>query len=123
MKKIIILVFVAILSSCHSSSKKPELELSTYIYDFGGLKNDSLYKGSVILRNTGRLPLQIENIDAGCSCTNILLNKDEIQPGDTSLLNFTYNTFGKSGKQENYILITANTDSLIHVLQINAHVK
>lgn len=123
MKKKIILVLVAILSSCHSSNKKPELELSTYIYDFGDIENDSLYKGSLILKNAGRLLLHVEDISADCSCTNILLNKNEIQPGDTSLLNFTYNTFGKSGKQENYIIITANTDSLIHALQINAHVK
>lgn len=123
MRIITILAFFLILSSCHSSKKGPELKLSTYFYDFGDIKSDSLYKGSVILRNTGHLPLHVENVSADCSCTDILLNKDEIQPGDTSLLNFTYNTFRKSGKQENYILVIANTDSLIHALQINANVK
>jgi hypothetical protein len=124
MKKIIILVFFIILTSCQNTSKKkPELELSTYIYDYGDIKNDSLYNGSAILKNTGSLLLKIDNISADCACTNLSLNKNEIQPGDTCLLSFTYNTFSKEGEQENYIFITANTDSVIHILQINAYVK
>jgi hypothetical protein len=124
MYKFFILVFTAILlSSCLSSKEKPELKLSTYIYDFGNIHKDTIYQGYSIIKNTGSAPLVIQGIDPDCGCTNVSLTKMTILPNDTSLIKFFFKTFNKSGKQENYISIVANTDSLIHVLQINSFVE
>ncbi|WP_459683958.1 DUF1573 domain-containing protein [Viscerimonas tarda] len=90
------------------------------VYNYGEIKKDSLYKGFVIIKNIGRSVLIIKDVSPDCGCTKILLSKNEIEPKDTCMLSFSYNTFYKHGNQENYILITANTDSIVHVLQISA---
>jgi len=117
------LIFPLFISSCISSNKGPDLQLSTYNYDFGSIQRDSSYNGSVIIKNIGHSSLTINDIDAGCFCTNAYSSKKQINPGDTSLLTFTYNTMGKFGEQENYIIIYANTDSSIHNLQLRAQIK
>jgi hypothetical protein len=121
MKYSVIILLLGLLFSCKKTN--PQLTMQSYIYDYGYIKNDSLYNGSVILKNVGGSPLIIENVSADCGCTNVSLSKNKIEPEDTCLLSFTYNSFYKEGKQENYIFITTNTDSLIHALQINAYVK
>lgn len=124
MYKFFTLLFTAmLLFSCHSSGKKSELMLSAYTYDFGNIDKDTIYHGFSIIRNTGNTPLVIQGINSDCGCTNVSSTKTTIMPNDTSLMSFSFQTFNKAGIQENYISIIANTDSLIHLLQINAYVQ
>ncbi|MDR2953816.1 MAG: DUF1573 domain-containing protein [Prevotella sp.] len=123
MYRLLILVFSIILISSCTSKEKPELRLSADIYDFGNIHKDSIYQGSTIIKNTGGTPLVIRSIEPDCGCTDVSLSKMTILPNDTSLMNFSFKTFNKYGKQENYICIIANTDSLIHLLQINAYIE
>lgn len=55
--------------------------------------------------------------------TKASATKQSLFPGDTSLLRFTYDTRGKHGPQEIFVLITANTDSLVRILQLKAKVR
>jgi hypothetical protein len=120
--KISLLVFLFLtIVSCYSR-KKPELLLSVENYDFGNVKKDSVYKGSVIITNSGNATLFIENTNSGCGCTSVNISKNTILSKDTCLLTFTYNTHNKKEYQENFITLIANTDSLVHILQINAYV-
>ncbi|MDR0574020.1 MAG: DUF1573 domain-containing protein [Tannerella sp.] len=118
----VLLFSVLIIVSCHSK-KNPELVLSVENYDFGNVRKDSIYKGNVIITNSGNAPLIIDNINPGCGCTSVSVTKNIIPPKDTCLLNFSYNTHKKKGIQENFITLIANTDSLVHILQINAYVE
>jgi hypothetical protein len=120
----LVAVFFSFLffSSCYYAKKKPELHLSIEDYDFGEIKTDSIYTGSVIITNSGNAPLVIDDINPGCGCTSVNVTKNIILPEDTCLLNFSYNTRNKKGFQENYIILTTNTDSVVHLLQINAYV-
>ena len=114
---------VAIYHQCSSvSEKKAKLELSTTSFDFGSIKKDSIYEGNVIITNSGNASLVIEKISPGCGCTTVNLSKEIVLPDDTCMLTFLYNTHNRIGKQDNFITILANTDSLIHILQINAYV-
>jgi hypothetical protein len=114
--------FSLLFFSCYSE-KKSELTLSVENYDFGNVKRDSIYRGNVIITNTGNAPLIIENINPDCGCTSVNVSKDTILSKDTCLLTFMYKTHNKRGYQENFISIIANTDSLVHILQINANVE
>lgn len=106
-----------------SNNHKPDLSLSTYVYDFNILDKNIIYEGSAIIKNTGNGELTITHIDAGCICTKASVTKNVIQRGDTCKLNFTYNTQDKDGVQEQIICIVANTDSLVHLLSIKAFVR
>lgn len=118
MYKIILSLLCILGYSC--TAPKPDLVLSTNIYDFGILKTNHIYKGAVVIKNAGEGVLKIQEVDPDCSCTDVSITKKELSAGDTCLLKFVYNTHLKSGKYENYICITANTDSLVHILQINS---
>jgi hypothetical protein len=116
-------ILTAMLYLCASCSpKRPQLELSVYNYNFGTVQKDTVYQERSIAKNTGNAPLAIQAISGDCSCTKVSCTKKIICPDDTCLIRFSYRTFGKVGKQENFISIVANTDSIVHILQINAFV-
>ena len=116
-------VVIALCYKCLSVPKKrAKLELSTSSFDFGSIKKDSIYEGNIIIINSGNASLVIEKINPGCGCTTVNLSKEIILPADTCKLTFLFDTKNRTGKQENFITIIANTDSLVHILQINAYV-
>jgi hypothetical protein len=119
---VFILLFSIIFFSCHLK-RKPELALSIVNYNFGNICKDSVYKGSSIITNIGNAPLIIDKIDSSCGCTSVSISKDTILPQDTCLLTFNFSTYNKRGTQENFICIISNTDSLAHLLEINAYVE
>jgi hypothetical protein len=121
MRKLSVMALLILLYSCKST--KPELKLSNYTYDFGNVKKDSIYQGKAIIKNIGNDTLIIQQISPDCSCTNVYATKKQILPNDTCFIKFSYKTFHKIRKQENFISIIANTDSVVHLLQINAFVK
>lgn len=116
------LLVIILFASCHSE-KKANLILSIVDYDFGDICSDSIYKGRSTITNSGNIPLIIDKIDSDCGCTSVAISKNVILPQDTCLLTFNYSTYNKIGLQENFICIIANTDSLVHLLQINAYVN
>jgi hypothetical protein len=62
------------------------LEVETDLWDFGtmwfGERRDTRLK----LRNTGRIPVQIERVSAPCSCTSVSVSKNSLQPGEEAEL-------------------------------------
>ena len=46
-----------------------------------------------------------------------------IVPGDSTVLHFSLDTKEKIGKIENYIIIEANTDSVVHYVRLLATVE
>jgi len=115
------LFFFLFLSAC--KTPRPQLKFLNYTYNFGHIKKDSVYLGQSIIKNTGDDTLKIIQISSDCSCTKVGISKKIILPNDTSLIKFSYRTFYKIGKQENFITVFANTDSTVHLLQINALVR
>lgn len=121
MTKYIYLISFILLCSC--ANKKPQLIFRHYTYDFGFIKKDSVYNGETIIKNIGNDTLNIQHISPDCSCTNAYSTKIQLLPEDTCLIKFSYRTYHKIGKQENFITVFANTDSIVHLLQINAFVR
>lgn len=119
---IILLAMMAMwLVSCNA--KGPNLQLSEYTHHFIIKDKNSPYNGTVTISNCGDADLIIENISTGCGCTNAVVDKETIKPKDSALLQFTYNPRGKSGHQEEYIVIQANTDSIVHLLCISTYIE
>lgn len=118
------LLFFVISLICFScKSKQPELRFINDIYDFGDIKKDTIYNGSTMLENIGNDTLKIFEISPDCSCTKVYLSLNNILPKEKALIDFSYRTFGKYGNQTNFITFITNTDSKVHLLQINANVR
>lgn len=123
MKKIINLVAVLCFAFGCRQAKRPQLLLSTYNYDFGVIDSAVQYAGSVTLLNCGNADLLIEKINTGCGCTSVECSENTIAPGETGVLRFTFDTKNKTGEQNQFISIIANTDSLVHILKLTAFVE
>ncbi len=121
MKKFIPILCLFLLVSC--GTKRADLRLEEYVYDFGEIPAGEIFEGSTVIRNTGGSDLVIRTVGAGCGCTRAGTYKTVVPPNDTTLLTFTYNTTGKRGLQNEYVVITANTDSLVHLMAIQASVR
>ena len=70
----------------------PELVLDKTVYDFGtiGYASDGTFEFTV--KNTGKEPLIISNVQKSCGCTSVDWTKDPIKQGQTGVIKVTYNT-------------------------------
>lgn len=105
------------------SPKKSNLKFIPNTYNFGKIKKDSIFIGYALIENIGDDTLKIKQIGSDCGCTSVDISKRIILPKDTAKIKFKYRTTNKHGSQENFIIVIANTDSLVHMLQINSLVQ
>ena len=78
-------------------------------HDFGVILEEN-GKASCHLRlvNTGNEPLLIVKAQAGCGCTGINYPQAPIEPGDTALVNISYNPSGRPGEFSKEVVIHTN---------------
>lgn len=128
MNKYYLLFLVILIVSCsekkHSrgSDENTTININKRVCDFGDLKEDEMYNGSFIMKNTGTKVLVIYDITAECGCTVIDSYKKLVEPQDTCMIKFSFNTLGKSGIQNKTITMVTNTDPATHFLKIKANV-
>jgi Protein of unknown function (DUF1573). len=129
MKRYCFLLLITLLFSCSEnkkqniSNKKTTLSFNKTCYDFGNLKEDEVYNGYFIVKNTGSNDLILYDVKAECGCTLVNSYKNLIRPKDTSIIRFAFSTMGKSGVQNKTITINANTDSATYHLKLRACVN
>lgn len=123
MNRIIGFIIILMMGAC-KQEREAELSLSSYLYDFGTITPDSIYRDSITLTNVGNAILEIGEIETGCGCTHASVDKYELEPKESCALHFSFNPRGKgTGLKEELIIINANTDSLFYFLQIKATIR
>jgi hypothetical protein len=127
MNKYYLIFLIALLVSCegnekHTPDKKTTMTIDKNVYDFGNLKEDEMYTGYFIVKNTGTITLAIYDVSTECGCTVIDSYKKLVEPKDTCMIRFSFNTLGKSGIQNKTISLVTNTDTATHFLKIKADV-
>jgi hypothetical protein len=60
------------------------------LIDLGDFPWQEQRQASFIVRNTGRLPLIVENVSTSCGCTTVEYSKEPAMPGDSITLTVTY---------------------------------
>lgn len=101
----------------------PKFEFAYTHLDFGqivqGTKVDSLY----IFENTGGSPLVITDVRGSCGCT---VGKDwpkqPVAPGDKASIRISFDSEGRSGRQDKTVTVVANTSPPSTVLTLTAEV-
>lgn len=106
-----------------ASQSAPKIEWVENKYDFGVFNED---KGKVSCSfhaiNIGDEPLVIVGARATCGCTVPTYDKDAIAPGDTAVVEVTYNASGRPGKFSKKVYIDTNTDPRRSTLTITGTV-
>lgn len=100
----------------------PQFSFESELHDFGQLVDGEKVSYSFKFTNSGDMPLIISNAKGSCGCTVPNWPKDPIKPGESGTIDVTFNSSGRSGKQNKAITLTANTNPSRKVINITSEV-
>jgi len=89
-------------------AQAPRLKFEKSIHDFGTIKENEKVNADFEFTNTGKSVLNIRSTKANCGCTISKLEKDTLQPGESSTLHITFDASGRRGTQHKAITIFSN---------------
>lgn len=92
-------------------------------HDFGSIKDGSKVDYTFNFTNSGKNDLQITNAVGSCGCTVPEYPKELVKPGASGKIKVSFNSAGKSGKQEKSVTLTANIANQYQVIRIKANIE
>jgi len=122
MKFVNALVVVAmVLIAFSAAAEGPMIVSMPSALDLGTMEQNQIKKDILILRNAGDAPLIITDIKTTCGCTVAEPEKNELDPGETTQVNVTFDSKKWEGKQLKLIKVYSN-DPINPVLEIALNV-
>ena len=123
MKKIVVLLFVGLLSwSVSAQEKTAKIEFKTETVDYGEIAKGSDGVRVFEFTNTGNMPLIITKVSSSCGCTIPKKPEAPIQPGQTGEIQVKYDT-NRPGPIRKAITVISNADTPTKILKIKGTVK
>ena len=145
MKQLILLLVSLALASCNSSSDEktitadlvnspltansnaekvltPNIEMLETSYNFGEIQQGESVTHYFILKNTGDADLIISTAKGSCGCTVPEWPKNPIAKWEEAAIKVTFNSSGRSGKQNKTVTLVTNAIPNTKVLTINGNV-
>lgn len=89
-------------------SAQPSAVIHPMEYDYGDIVQDSIVTKIFVITNEGNDVLKITRVWASCGCTAVMPAKNELKPGESTDIKVTFNSEGKSGKQNKTVYIETN---------------
>ncbi len=86
----------------------PRLSLENSVHDFGRVSTEKSVSTKFLLTNSGKKPLNIRKTHSTCGCTVSKLAKTDLEPGETTEIEVTFNAKGRRGNQQKSITIFTN---------------
>ncbi len=152
LKKIPLLLFIGFLAACNSADQKnpadpnainPDVvnnpatassvkNTSDHVavfqftedhHDFGTIVQGEKVSYAFRFTNSGKSDLVIRSANGSCGCTVPEYPKDPVAPGKEGVINVTFNSEGKEGKQNKTVTLVANTLPNSTVITITGEVK
>ena len=105
-----------------NNTAMPAFSFEKEIHDFGQLIDGEKVSYSFKFTNSGDAPLIISSAKGSCGCTVPNWPKDPIAPGESGTIDVTFNSSGRSGKQNKAVTLTANTNPSRKVVNITSEV-
>tara|TARA_B110000305_G_C19041431_1_gene448383 strand:- start:49 stop:504 length:456 start_codon:yes stop_codon:yes gene_type:complete len=100
----------------------PNIEMLETRYDFGEMLQGESVTHDFILKNTGGADLIITAAKGSCGCTVPEWPKNPIANGEEAVIKVTFNSAGKSGKQNKTVTLVSNAIPNTKVITINGNV-
>ena len=100
----------------------PNIEMLETRYDFGEMLQGESVTHDFILKNTGGADLIITAAKGSCGCTIPEWPKNPIANGEEAVIKVTFNSAGKSGKQNKTVTLVSNAIPNTKVITINGNV-
>ena len=139
------LLFFSIAISCHSASEDraittdlvnspltanqsaekvptPKIQMDEESFDFGVIQQGESVTHDFALKNIGDANLIISTAKGSCGCTVPEWPKEPIAKGEEAIIKITFNSAGKSGKQNKRVTLVTNAIPNTKVITINGNV-
>ena len=98
----------------------PKMVFNESSFNFGTITEGEKVSYSFAFRNDGKQDLVIRKISTTCGCTVVDKKADVIKPGESSSIDITFNSAGKSNRQNKSITIICNdpknSQQILHVV-------
>jgi len=144
-QQLILVLIFSVVTSCHSTSEDkvittdlvsspltanqsaekvltPKIQMDEESFDFGEMKQGESVTHDFILKNIGDANLIISSAKGSCGCTVPEWPKEPIAKGDEAIIKVTFNSAGKSGKQNKTVTLVTNAIPNTKVITINGNV-
>ena len=123
MKQLITILFIGLLSfSVNSQEKVAKIDFKADTIDYGTIEKGADGIRVFKLTNTGDAPLIISKVKSSCGCTVPQWPKTPIAKGEEAAIKVTFNSAGRSGKQNKTVTLVTNAIPNTKVLTINGNV-
>lgn len=86
----------------------PDIEFSETSFDFGTVKQGEELTHNFKIKNIGKSNLILRKVKASCGCTATQPDKEVVAPGEEASIKVTFNTRGRSGRQNKSITVYSN---------------
>jgi len=110
MNRLILNIFLSGLLFVMCVNAQPKLEIiggDTFNWN-NVTPRESPLKATIILKNTGKERLLIDHVRPSCGCTAVLLDTNQLEPGQTAKLDVKLNVANKPGSVEKSVSIASN---------------
>ena len=108
MKKVGVLVLMAVVALGATVAAAPSITVDNAIYDFGTVIEGVFVTHEFILSNTGDEPLTITRVRVACGCTTTTLSKTTLAPGESVRLEGSLDTYHYKGRISKNIYVESN---------------
>jgi thiol-disulfide isomerase/thioredoxin len=102
-------------AATHSTADQPDkttgapaLVADEPTFQFGEAEQGTKVAHVFAIRNAGTAPLEISGVKPSCGCTTAKLDRSTLAPGESATISSTLDLRGKSGAQNQQILVQSN---------------
>lgn len=85
-----------------------DIQFGETSYDFGEIKSGDVVSHTFVVTNKGKSNLILRKVRASCGCTATQPDKEIIAPGETANIKATFNSRGRTGRQNKSITVYSN---------------
>ncbi|MEH6308089.1 DUF1573 domain-containing protein [Olivibacter sp. CPCC 100613] len=101
----------------------PIINFKNDTYDFSKIKEGEKVNHVFEFTNTGKSPLIISDVQAGCGCTTPKFDKKPIKPGEQGSIEIGFNSAGQRGAQHKIITVYSNAQPAQLMLHLKGEVQ
>lgn len=86
----------------------PDIQFRETSFDFGDIKSGDKVQHTFKVTNNGKTPLVLRKVKASCGCTASEPDKTNILPGETANISVTFDSRGRTGRQNQSVTVYSN---------------